>query len=106
MKVNQLYNIESGTYTIALAYIGQAAVKFASVDANHEGFNFTFVKNGATVQELTQTSFDTTTHDGTTCSVKEDGSIQMYFEDGDDVNDYEVIATVKPIAKAGYKVAG
>ena len=106
MPIGQDYNLESGkSYVVGVAYLNQTTLKASSQDANHEAFNFVFKKNGIQMHELTQPSFDTTMYVGATCTVQEDGSIKIFFDDSDQANIFVIEATITPIAKAGYKIA-
>lgn len=106
MTIGQDYTLETGhTYTVALAYLNQTTLQVSSQDANHDAFNFVFKKNGVQMHELTQASFDTTMYVGATCTVQQDGTIKIYFDDSDVANKFVIEATITPIAKAGYKIA-
>lgn len=106
MTIDEPYTLETGnTYTIGLAYVEQIPVNFISESENHDHFHLMFYKNDVLLQDKQVPAFPTTINVKATCTLKEDGTLQMYYNDSDVANKYVINAYIAPVAKAGYKHA-
>lgn len=106
MPVDVPYVLEpTYTYTVAVHYQELSMLDFSSTSEQHDYFDINYVKNGAPYVNLQQASFQNTTFAGATCTVCDDGKIEIYFDDSEGVNPYNVVGYITPVAKAGYKLA-
>lgn len=104
MQVNTPYVLKANVkYTAGVWYQGLTMLDFSSKSEGHSVFDVNYVKNGAPYVSLQQASFQNTTYEGATCTVCDDGSVEIFFDDSDEVNTYKVIGYISPVAKSGYK---